>query len=203
MCQETCRRDVGRVTDESSKLLSHSLGFCHRVHCIFSPSKWVFCIISIHIHAFSVPTWSCCTDRDKEAAIWSRPLSLPLNHTSRLSALMESLQLEPGPLKVHTSALYLNIKLETLKLIYKLIKWIVNALSSVWVFCSFLCFAKTSNEEIMQRVACWTRCFKKYEFLIEIYTTAHMQSYAGNKKTYLIDPLNFFHIWKVDLWTIV
>lgn len=37
---------------------------------------------------------------------------------------------------------------------------------------------------------------KKKEFLIEINTCKVMQEI---KKTYLIDPLNFFHIWKVDL----
>lgn len=94
-------RWVQQIAIPQSGLLSSSSLY-------FSPSKWVFCIISIHIHAFSVPTWSCCTDRDKEAAIWSRPLSLPLNHTSRLSALMESMQLEPGPSK-STQALFILI----------------------------------------------------------------------------------------------
>lgn len=109
----------------------------------FFSSRRALCIISIQSHACPILMWNYYTD--KETAIWSDPLSLPLNYTSRFSASTEKLQREPGHFR-STQVLFILIPNVRQWKLLLLLQWIKNTLFWKWPAVSFALLRVQLNE---------------------------------------------------------
>lgn len=143
VCHEACRRDMGWLKDEPSDITIPQSGLLSPSSLHFFSSRRALCIISIQSHACPILMWNYYTD--KETAIWSDPLSLPLNYTSRFSASTEKLQREPGHFR-STQVLFILIPNVSQWKLLLLLQWIKNTLFWKWPAVSFALLRVQLNE---------------------------------------------------------